>query len=168
MTAPIAQVKSLDHIVLTVSDINTTVDWYTAHLGMKHESFTSPKDPSVTRHSLLFGSQKINLHKSGAEFEPKAAYVMPGSGDLCFLSETSVDDVLRALQGKGVEVLEGGEVVDRKGARGMLRSVYIRDPDGNLVECVLPQCDASLFQSTYADNLIGFPTTCKDSMRTYE
>lgn len=101
---------------------------------MTHEAFVSPKDPTVTRHALLFGSQKINLHQRGKEFEPKAQNVQPGSGDLCFLTDKKVDDVLEAFQTKGVEVLEGGQVVDRKGAAGALRSVYVRDPDGNLVE----------------------------------
>lgn len=101
---------------------------------MTHEAFSSPKDPSVERHSLKFGSQKINLHKSGAEFEPKAGSVMSGSGDLCFLIEEKVDDVLGTLKAKRVGVLEGGKVVERVGARGTLRSIYIRDPDSNLVE----------------------------------
>lgn len=108
--------------------------FYTTLLGMTHEAFSSPKDPSVERHSLKFGDQKINLHKSGAEFEPKAGSVMPGSGDLCFLTETKVDEVLKTLKAKRIEVLEGGMVVERIGARGTLRSVYIRDPDQNLVE----------------------------------
>lgn len=127
-------VKSLDHLVLTVQDIDATVKFYEEHLGMTHEAFVSPKDPTVTRHALLFGSQKINLHQRGKEFEPKAQNVQPGSGDLCFLTDKKVDDVLEAFQTKGVEVLEGGQVVDRKGAAGALRSVYVRDPDGNLVE----------------------------------
>jgi len=101
---------------------------------MKHEAFVSPKDPSVTRHALLFGSQKINLHKRGAEFEPKAQNVQSGSGDLCFVTETPVEEVLEGFKAKGIEVLEGGKVVDRTGAVGDLRSVYVRDPDGNLVE----------------------------------
>ncbi|KAB8345931.1 hypothetical protein FH972_022984 [Carpinus fangiana] len=134
MASCTARVKSLDHLVLTVSDIEATVRWYQTHLGMQHESFTSPTDPLVERHALKFGEQKINLHKSGAEFEPKAGNVRPGSADLCFLSDTHVDDVLSSLQQQGVKILEGGKVVDRTGARGRLRSVYIRDPDDNLIE----------------------------------
>lgn len=134
MAVPTSVVKSLDHVVLTVADIDKTVAFYQQHLGMKHEAFSSPKDPGVVRHALLFGSQKINLHKRGAEFEPKAQTVQPGSGDLCFITETPVDDVLAAFKRHDVDVLEDGQVVDRKGAVGDLRSVYVRDPDGNLIE----------------------------------
>ncbi|EKG21224.1 Glyoxalase/bleomycin resistance protein/dioxygenase [Macrophomina phaseolina MS6] len=127
-------VKSLDHVVLTVRSIPATVNFYTQRLGMKHEVFTSAKDPGVERHALLFGNQKINLHQSGREFEPKAQTVQPGSGDLCFLTDTKIEDVLRELKSEGIDVLEGGGIVDRTGAVGKLRSVYCRDPDGNLVE----------------------------------
>ncbi|KAL1627287.1 hypothetical protein SLS56_006420 [Neofusicoccum ribis] len=96
--------KSIDHVVLTVRSIPATVEFYTKKLGMKHEVFTSAKDPSVERHALLFGSQKINLHESGREFEPKAQTVQPGSGDLCFLTDTKVEDVLNDLKSVGIEV----------------------------------------------------------------
>lgn len=85
-------------------------------------------------HALLFGSQKINLHQHGKEFEPKAQFVQPGSGDLCFLTDKPIEEVLSALKADQVEVLEGGKVVDRTGAVGNLRSVYVRDPDENLIE----------------------------------
>jgi catechol 2,3-dioxygenase-like lactoylglutathione lyase family enzyme len=100
---------------------------------MKHEQFT-PSASSIARHALIFGQSKINLHEQGKEFEPKAQNVQVGSGDLCFLVEDKVDEVLDKLNKQGMEVLEGGKVVERSGARGNLRSVYIRDPDGNLVE----------------------------------
>jgi catechol 2,3-dioxygenase-like lactoylglutathione lyase family enzyme len=125
---------SLDHIVLTVKDLDATVRFYEDVLGMKHSSFTSPSSPDVHRHALTFGPQKINLHVSGKEFEPKAERVTPGSADLCFLVEESVDEVVKRLSERGVHVLEGGGVVERTGARGKLRSVYVRDPDGNLIE----------------------------------
>ncbi|ETI28438.1 hypothetical protein G647_00887 [Cladophialophora carrionii CBS 160.54] len=132
--ASICTAKSLDHFVLTVKDIDATIRFYREVLGMQHTSFAAPTDPTITRHALKFGSQKINLHQSGKEFEPKAQNVQPGSGDLCFLVEDNVDDVLRSLQKFGINVLEGGKVVERTGAQGKLRSVYVRDPDGNLVE----------------------------------
>jgi catechol-2,3-dioxygenase len=127
----IAKVKSLDHLVLTVKDLQTTVKFYESVLGMQHTSFISGGNE---RHALVFGRQKINLHVSGKEFEPKAGRVQPGSADVCFLVEDSVDDVAQRLREGSIEVLERGGVVDRTGARARLRSVYIRDPDGNLVE----------------------------------
>ncbi|KAH6657199.1 Glyoxalase/Bleomycin resistance protein/Dihydroxybiphenyl dioxygenase [Truncatella angustata] len=127
----IARTKSLDHLVLTVKDLEATVKFYECVLGMKHTSFTSG---GQERHALVFGQQKINLHISGKEFEPKAQIVQPGSGDLCFLVEDNVDEVARKLHENKIEVLEGGGVVNRTGARSKLRSVYVRDPDGNLVE----------------------------------
>lgn len=88
----------------------------------------------VERHALSFGQQKINLHVGGKEFEPKAGNVKPGSADLCFLIQDPVDEVLNRLKTNGIALLEDGKVVDRTGARGKLRSVYIRDPDDNLIE----------------------------------
>ncbi|KAL5050654.1 hypothetical protein BDW71DRAFT_172903 [Aspergillus fruticulosus] len=133
MPAPFA-IKCLDHLVLTVRSIPEAVAFYTTHLGMRHEVFTSPTNPAVTRHALLFGTQKINLHEAGKEFEPKAQNVQPGSADLCFLTDEPVQRVLKYLGGVGIEVLEGGRVVERTGAVGKIRSVYVRDPDGNLIE----------------------------------
>lgn len=132
--ARLCTITSLDHLVLTVASIPRTISFYTS-LGMRHEQFT-PASSSTARHALLFGSSKINLHERGKEFEPKAENVQVGSGDLCFLVENRVDDVLGELRKKGIDVLQGGQVVDRTGARGKIRSVYIRDPDGNLVEWV--------------------------------
>ncbi|OJJ88370.1 uncharacterized protein ASPGLDRAFT_116656 [Aspergillus glaucus CBS 516.65] len=90
-------VKSLDHLVLTVRSIPDTVAFYTEHLGMRHEIFTSPLNHSIQRHALVFGTQKINLHEFTREFEPKAQNVQPGSTDLCFLTEMDVDQVLQAF-----------------------------------------------------------------------
>lgn len=131
----IATAASLDHIVLTVKDLESSIKFYEKFLGMKHTSFASG---GVERHALSFGGQKINLHVSGKEFEPKAETVQPGSGDLCFLIHDNVDQVLERLKAEGTNILEDGKVVDRTGARGKLRSVYIRDPDGNLIESVFP------------------------------
>ncbi|OGE51573.1 hypothetical protein PENARI_c013G00918 [Penicillium arizonense] len=127
-------VKSLDHLVLTVRSIPRTVAWYTTYLGMRHEIFTSPLNQAVQRHALIFGSQKINLHQSGKEFEPKAQEVMPGSADLCFLTDENVETVLAAFEEARIEILEGAKIVERTGAVGKIRSVYVRDPDGNLIE----------------------------------
>ena len=124
MSAP--AIQSLDHLVLTVADPEATTDFYARVLGMEPVTFGGG------RRALAFGSQKINLHRAGAEFEPKAARPTPGSGDLCFLTETPLEDVLRHLAAEGVAVEEGP--VARTGATGPLRSVYLRDPDGNLVE----------------------------------
>lgn len=130
----VATVLSLDHLVLTVRDLEATVKFYEQVLGMKHSAFTSPSSPDVQRHALSFGPQKINLHVAGKEFEPKAERVVPGSADLCFLVQERVDEVVNRLGERGVRVLEDGGVVERTGARGKLRSVYLRDPDGNLIE----------------------------------
>ncbi|KAG9678845.1 Glyoxalase/Bleomycin resistance protein/Dihydroxybiphenyl dioxygenase, partial [Aureobasidium melanogenum] len=127
-------VKALDHVVLTCRNINATVKFYNL-LGMKHEVFRSSKDgPGVERHALSFGQQKLNLHQAGAEFEPKATLAKPGTADLCFITTTPITDVLAELQKEGLEILEEGKVVDRVGAAGKLKSVYTRDPDGNLIE----------------------------------
>ena len=86
------------------------------------------------RHALSFGSQKLNLHQAGAEFEPKALLAKPGTADLCFITTTPITYVLAELKQQGLEILEEGKVVDRTGAVGNLKSVYTRDPDGNLIE----------------------------------
>ncbi|KAF2221470.1 biphenyl-2,3-diol 1,2-dioxygenase III-related protein [Elsinoe ampelina] len=125
--SPIAQVQSIDHVVLTCKSIPDTIAFYTS-LGMEHEPF------GEGRNALKFGTQKINLHQAGAEFEPKATLAKPGTADLCFIVSTNVDEVLGKLKREGIEILEGGQVVTRTGARGQLRSVYMRDPDGNLIE----------------------------------
>ena len=121
---------ALDHLVLTVADIDATVAFYTDILGMTAEQFTPKGSPP--RWALKFGAQKINLHKAGAEFEPKAAQPVPGSADLCFLTETPLADWTRHLADHGV-VIEDGPV-PRTGAMGPLNSIYIRDPDRNLIE----------------------------------
>jgi catechol 2,3-dioxygenase-like lactoylglutathione lyase family enzyme len=120
------QVERLDHLVLTVRDIQATCAFYTAALGMRVVTF------GQGRTVLAFGTQKINLHQAGREFEPKAAAPTPGSADLCFLTAEPVEAVAHHLRSCGVAVLEGP--VERTGATGPIRSVYCRDPDGNLIE----------------------------------
>ncbi|KAK9452559.1 Glyoxalase/Bleomycin resistance protein/Dihydroxybiphenyl dioxygenase [Dipodascopsis uninucleata] len=133
LAKPLCTVSSLDHIVLTVTSLTDAIRFYTEVLGMKHQSFVSTSDPTqTTRHALVFGQQKINLHQAGKEFEPKAKTAYPGTADLCFLTQENVSEVLEKLKTNGIEVLEG--VVRRTGARSALRSVYVRDPDGNLIE----------------------------------
>lgn len=120
------QIDSLDHLVLTVRSIHATVFFYTRTLAM--EEVISPDG----RVSLRFGSQKINLHPAGGEFAPMAENPQPGSADLCFLTTTPLDEVIRHLQNVGVAIIEGP--VCRHGATGPLLSIYFRDPDENLIE----------------------------------
>jgi catechol 2,3-dioxygenase-like lactoylglutathione lyase family enzyme len=118
-------IDHLDHLVLTVANIEATVAFYTSALGMELVMFEGRK-------ALRFGEQKINLHQTGKEFEPKAAHPTPGSGDLCFITETPIEDVIAHLSGTGTRIERGP--VDRTGAIGSIRSVYLRDPDFNLIE----------------------------------
>nr|MBO2476844.1 VOC family virulence protein [Bacillota bacterium] len=120
------KVDSLDHLVLTVADVEATCRFYSRVLGMEVVTF------GQGRKALQFGSQKINLHQQGREFEPKAARPTPGSADLCFLTTVPLSDVVAHLQSAGVAIVEGP--VQRTGATGPILSVYFRDPDGNLIE----------------------------------
>jgi len=120
-------VDRLDHLVLTVADIDATCDFYARALGMRRVEFGPER-----RVALAFGRQKINLHKAGAEFDPKAERPVPGSGDLCFITPAPIGEVIAHLISEGIPILEGP--VPRTGAEGPMTSVYIRDPDGNLVE----------------------------------
>lgn len=122
--------KALDHLVLTVADVPATVAFYTDVLGMQAEDFR-PADGSL-RTALKFGFQKINLHQKGAEFEPKALHPGSGTADLCFLSDVSLDIWQKHLHANGVSIEQGP--VPRTGATGPLMSLYLRDPDGNLIE----------------------------------
>ncbi|MFQ5624146.1 MAG: VOC family protein [Paracoccaceae bacterium] len=120
----------LDHFVLTVGDIDATVAFYTRVLGMTPERFDAAD--GTTRAALKFGAQKINLHRQGREFEPKARTPTPGSADFCLLTDAPLDDWRLHLLSEGVAVEAGP--VRRTGARGPITSLYLRDPDGNLVE----------------------------------
>jgi catechol 2,3-dioxygenase-like lactoylglutathione lyase family enzyme len=119
-------IQRLDHLVLTVRDVDATVAFYTDLLGMEAITFGNG------RRALRFGRQKINLHEAGREVEPKAERPVPGSADLCFITAVPIDTVLERIRAADVPVVEGP--VERTGANGPIRSVYIRDPDGNLLE----------------------------------
>ena len=119
-------VKQLDHLVLTVDNIDETVRFYVSVLGMQKEVFEGG------RVALKFGSQKINLHEAGKEFEPKAHNPIPGSADLCFITDIDLNLAMEHVVNMGVEIIEGP--VKRIGANGPLLSFYFRDPDLNLVE----------------------------------
>jgi catechol 2,3-dioxygenase-like lactoylglutathione lyase family enzyme len=120
------QIERLDHLVLTVQNVQITCDFYHRVLGMQVTAF------GTDRTALLFGAQKINLHWYGHEFEPKAAAPLPGSADLCFVTSTPLADVMTHLSACGIALIEGP--VKRSGATGTIVSVYIRDPDSNLIE----------------------------------
>lgn len=120
------KIKNMDHLVLTVADIDKTMQFYSTILGFEIVTFKN------NRRALKFGSQKLNLHQKGNEFEPKADKPTCGSADLCFIAETDILDVFNELKEKGVEIIEG--IVERSGAMGTIQSVYFRDPDKNLIE----------------------------------
>ncbi len=120
------QVNRIDHLVLTVKDIATTVDFYTTVLGMNTVIF------GENRVALTFGDQKINLHQLGNEFEPKAGNVNAGSADICFIIDQPVQQAIEHLNACDVKVLQGP--VSRTGATGEIVSIYFRDPDDNLIE----------------------------------
>lgn len=119
-------VTSLDHLVLTVRNIEATCAFYCDVLGMRRVTF------GAGRHALKFGVQKINLHEAGREFEPKAAQATPGSADLCFLTDEPIANVAEHWRRYSVAIEQGP--VERTGAVGRLLSLYCRDPDGNLIE----------------------------------
>jgi catechol 2,3-dioxygenase-like lactoylglutathione lyase family enzyme len=120
------EIDRLDHLVLTVRDIEATVAFYTRVLGMEMVTF------GKGRKALRFGRQKINLHQAGHEFEPHAAAPTPGSADFCLLTHVPIEDVVMHVIDCGVAIELGP--VPRDGALGRILSIYLRDPDGNLVE----------------------------------
>ncbi|SLN15090.1 Virulence protein [Falsiruegeria litorea R37] len=123
-------VASLDHLVLTVVDIPATVAFYVDVLGMRVEEF-QPADGSP-RTALKFGRQKINLHPAERPFDPKAMHPLPGSADLCFLTDHTAEDWLDHLSQLSIPIEEGP--VTRTGATDPILSIYVRDPDNNLIE----------------------------------
>ena len=128
-------IDHLDHLVLTTARPDACVDFYTRVLGMQLETFIGGMPP-VERRALRFGTQKINVHVQGAEFEPKAHLPVPGALDLCFIVALPLDAVIERLQAAGWPIVEGP--VMRTGATQRIRSVYVRDPDFNLIELSEP------------------------------
>lgn len=128
-------IDHLDHLVLTTYDEAACVDFYTRVLGMQLERFVGGTPP-VERMAFRFGQQKINLHVRGREFEPKAHLPVPGALDLCFLASLPLDQVIARLQAQQWPIVEGP--VLRTGATCKIRSVYVRDPDLNLIEISEP------------------------------
>ena len=120
------RIDSLDHLVLTVRDISRTISFYRKVLGMEEISF------GENRKALRFGNHKINLHEYGKEIEPKAENPTPGSADLCFITHTPVEEVEKHIRTCGITIIEGP--TRRSGAKGEILSIYLRDPDGNLIE----------------------------------
>ena len=120
------RITHIDHLVLTVEDINKTTRFYESVLGMEKEMF------GESRVALKFGNQKINVHQKGKEFEPKAKTPTPGSADLCFITDTEISQTIEQVKSKGIAIIEGP--VERTGAEGSILSIYFRDPDGNLIE----------------------------------
>lgn len=122
-------IDRIDHIVLTTRDKDACIRFYTEVLGMELVRFRTPTEERL---ALSFGAQKINLHEWGREFMPRAHVAVPGSLDLCFIASVSLEEVIRKLEAHVIPILEGP--VAKTGARGHIRSVYVRDPDLNLVE----------------------------------
>jgi catechol 2,3-dioxygenase-like lactoylglutathione lyase family enzyme len=120
------RIDRIDHLVLTVGDIDRTIAFYVGVLGMTETTFRSG------RKAVTFGSSKINLHQRGLEHEPKALVPTPGSADVCLIVQESLDVVVTELTANGIAIEEGP--VERTGAQGPITSVYVRDPDGNLIE----------------------------------
>ena len=129
----VASIYALDHLVMNVADVNRSAEWFCKVLGAQRQDF-QPGEDKATRTAVFFGAQKINLRPADADtgdwFTGRAP--TPGSDDLCFLTPESPDSVVNHLKDLGVAIVEGP--VTRQGARGALRSVYCRDPDGNLIE----------------------------------
>ena len=122
-------IDHIDHVVLTTRDLHSCLRFYGEILGMKVEKFQTP---DATRLALRFGNQKINVHEWGREFSPRAHVAAPGTLDLCFIASVSIEKVMEKLRQEKIDILEGP--VMKTGATGKIRSVYVRDPDLNLVE----------------------------------
>ena len=126
-------IDHIDHVVLTTRDLSSCLRFYCDILGMKLEKFETP---AATRLALKFGNQKINVHEWGKEFAPRAHVAAPGTLDLCFIASVPLEEVIGRLQKENIAIIEGP--VLKTGASSKIRSVYVRDPDLNLVEISVP------------------------------
>ena len=126
-------IDRIDHLVLTTRDRDACIRFYSGILGMRLEKFSTPTEERL---ALKFGNQKINLHEWGREFDPRAHVPVPGSLDLCFIASVPLEEVIAKLAGAGIKIMQGP--VMKTGATGPIRSVYVRDPDLNLVEISVP------------------------------
>ena len=126
-------IDHLDHLVLTTRDKAACIRFYTEVLGMKMTTFRTPAEE---RFAFKFGNQKINVHEWGKEFTPRAHVAAPGTQDLCFIASVPLADVVKRLEDNRIQILEGP--VAKTGATGPIRSVYVRDPDLNLIEISVP------------------------------
>lgn len=126
-------IDHIDHVVLTTRDLSSCLKFYSETLGMRLEKFQTPTE---TRLALKFGNQKINVHEWGKEFVPRAHAAAPGTLDLCFIASVSLEKVIEKLQQSNIKIIEGP--VMKTGAASKIRSVYVRDPDLNLVEISVP------------------------------
>jgi catechol 2,3-dioxygenase-like lactoylglutathione lyase family enzyme len=116
----------IDHVVMTVKSIEQSLHFYCTLLGMTEVTFANE------RKAILCGKQKINLHEVGKEFEPKALHALPGAMDICFITDKPLEDVIKELHVHKIAIIEGP--IEKTGARGKIMSIYVRDPDQNLVE----------------------------------
>ena len=126
------KLEKIDHLVITVKDLNKTIDFYTNILGMKLEKFLSSLDNNKIRYAVSFGSQKINIHEEKKPIKPNALNPSSGSMDICFISKNKINDWVSHLVKKGINIEIGPE--KKTGALGPILSIYIRDPDFNLIE----------------------------------
>ena len=126
------KLEKIDHVVITVKNLKKTINFYTNILGMKLEEFSSSLDDNQIRYALSFGSQKINIHEEKKPIKPNALNPYSGSMDICFISKNKINDWIYHLVKKGINIEIGPE--KKTGALGSILSIYIRDPDFNLIE----------------------------------